>query len=106
MADTPMITVEVAYARPDTQLIIPLQVKAGTTALEAIKLSGIEQKFSEIDLEQNKFGIFSKIAKPDTVLQEKDRVEIYRALIADPKESRRARAEKKQKGKEVESDKG
>jgi len=95
-----MISVEVAYARPDTQVIMPLQVKAGTTVIAAIELSGILQKFPEIDLEQNKLGIFSKITKPETVLQEKDRVEIYRSLIADPKESRRARAEKKHKGKE------
>ena len=100
MAETPMITVEVAYARPDTQLIIPLRVNAGTTALEAINLSGVMQKFPEIDLAQNKVGIFSKITKLDTVLQEKDRVEIYRALIADPKESRRTRADKKQNNKE------
>ena len=101
MADTPLISIEVAYARPDTQVIIPLQVIPGTTVLEAIKLSGIVQKFPEIDLQQNKLGIFSKITKAETVLQEKDRVEIHRTLIADPKESRRARAEKKHKDKEV-----
>ena len=101
MADTPLISIEVAYARPDTQVIIPLQVIPGTTVLEAIKLSGIVQKFPEIDLQQNKLGIFSKITKAETVLQEKDRVEIYRTLIADPKVSRRARAEKKHKDKEV-----
>jgi putative ubiquitin-RnfH superfamily antitoxin RatB of RatAB toxin-antitoxin module len=89
------IQVEVAYAKPDQQVIIPLQVKSGTTLIEAIKLSGIQAQFPEIDLEQNKFGIFSKISKADTVLREKDRVEIYRSLIADPKESRRRRAEKK-----------
>lgn len=91
------IPVEVAYARPDEQIIIPLQVKAGTTALEAIMQSGILEKFPDINLEQNKIGVFSKLVKPDTVLQEKDRVEIYRPLIADPKESRRARADKKQR---------
>lgn len=95
-----MITIEVAYARPDTQVIIPLQVNVETTVLEAINLSGVMQKFPEIDMAQNKVGIFSKITKADTVLQDKDRVEIYRALIADPKESRRARANKKQQGKE------
>jgi putative ubiquitin-RnfH superfamily antitoxin RatB of RatAB toxin-antitoxin module len=89
------IQVEVAYAKPEQQVIIPLQVKPGTNLVEAIELSGILAQFPEIDLEKNKFGIFSKISKADTVLREKDRVEIYRPLIADPKESRRKRAEKK-----------
>ncbi len=96
MAEEKTIPVEVAYAKPDTQVIIPLQVKPGTTAMEAIRLSGVLEQFPEIDLDENKIGIFSKITKPDTVLREKDRVEIYRPLIADPKESRRKRAEKKQ----------
>lgn len=96
MAEDRTITVEVAYARPDVQVIIPLQVMPGTTLIEAIQQSGILEQFREINLEENRFGIFSKIARPDTVLQEKDRVEIYRPLIADPKESRRRRAEKKQ----------
>lgn len=95
MVETNMIGVEVAYARPDMQVIIPLQVEPGTTLIDAIRLSGILEQFPEIDPEQNKLGIFSKLCKPDTVLREKDRVEIYRPLIADPKESRRKRAEKK-----------
>jgi len=100
MVEDKTIAVEVAYARPDTQVIIPLQVKPGTTLIEAIRLSGVLEQFREINLEENRFGIFSKIARPDTVLQEKDRVEIYRPLIADPKESRRRRAEKKQQADE------
>ena len=96
MGSEQMLNVEVAYARPDTQVIIPLQVSRGTTLIEAIQQSGILEQFREIKLDENRFGIFSKIAKPDTVLQDKDRVEIYRPLIADPKESRRRRAEKKQ----------
>lgn len=95
MPDQQTITVEVAYAKPDKQSIIPLQVKPGTTLLEAIKLSGILEQFPEIDLEEAKYGIFSKISQPETVLRAQDRVEIYRPLIADPKESRRIRAEKK-----------
>ncbi len=92
-----MIQVEVAYAKPEEQVIIPLEVEAGTTLEQAIKLSGILEQYPEIDLAQNKTGIFGKIAKADTELREKDRVEIYRPLIADPKESRRKRAEKKEK---------
>ena len=87
------IMVEVAYALPKEQLIIPVRVPTGTTAEDAIKLSGILQKYPEIDLAVNKFGIFGKLTKPDAVLRELDRVEIYRGLTFDPKESRRRRAE-------------
>lgn len=90
------IRVEVAYARPDEQVIIPLDVEEGTTVEQAIQQSGILEQFSDIDLGNNKLGIFGKISKADQVLREKDRVEIYRPLIADPKESRRKRAEKKE----------
>lgn len=86
------ILVEVAYAKPDVQVIIPLFVDAGTTLEQAIQQSGVLNDFPEIDLNKNKVGIFSKIAKKDTVLREKDRVEIYRPLIADPKEVRKQRA--------------
>ena len=96
MAENNKIRVEVAYAKQDEQVIIPLDVNVGTTLEQAIGLSGILQQFPEIDLAKNKTGIFGKIAKADTELREKDRVEIYRPLIADPKESRRKRAEKKE----------
>lgn len=96
MPDQKTITVEVAYAKPEKQTIVTLEVKPGTTLLEAIKLSGMLEQFPEIDLAEAKMGVFSKISPPETVLREKDRVEIYRALIADPKDSRRKRAEKKQ----------
>ena len=104
MAETKTIQVEVAYAKPDTQVIIPLQVKPGTQLIEAIRLSGILEQFPEIDLDKNKVGIFSKVSKPDTVLREKDRVEIYRPLIADPKESRRKRASKKAEANDDEAE--
>jgi putative ubiquitin-RnfH superfamily antitoxin RatB of RatAB toxin-antitoxin module len=103
MADEKTIPVEVAYATPQTQVIINLSVKPGTTLLDAIKLSGVLEQFPEIDLEKNKFGIFSKANDADTVLREKDRVEIYRPLIADPKESRRKRADKKKQQEEEQS---
>lgn len=86
------ITVEVAYALPDEQLIIPIKVADGATAEEAIKASGIIGKFSDIDLNINKIGIFGKLTKLDTKLRHLDRVEIYRPLIADPKEVRKQRA--------------
>ena len=86
------ILIEVAYALPHKQLIIPIKVKQGTTAEEAINTSGIIKKFPEIDLNVNQIGIFGKLSQKDHVLRERDRVEIYRPLIADPKEIRRQRA--------------
>jgi putative ubiquitin-RnfH superfamily antitoxin RatB of RatAB toxin-antitoxin module len=64
----------------------------GATVQQAIEASGLLQKFPEIDLTKNKLGIYAKLAKPDTVLRDRDRVEIYRPLIADPKEVRKQRA--------------
>jgi len=90
-----MIHVEVAYAEEDVQVILGLDVPVGTTLEQAIQQSGILERFPSIDLEKNKVGIFSKISKRDAILRENDRVEIYRPLIADPKASRRKRAEKK-----------
>ncbi len=89
------INIEVAYAKPDEQMIVPLTVSTLTTAEQAIKKSQILIFFPEIDLTKNKIGIFSKPCKLDTQLRDKDRVEIYRPLIADPKEVRRKRASTK-----------
>jgi len=86
------ILIEVAYALPQKQIIIPIKVKAGVTAEEAIKASGIIKKFPEIDLSANQIGIFGKLTQLDHVMRERDRIEIYRPLIADPKEIRRQRA--------------
>lgn len=91
--------VEVAYAKPEIQVIIPLEVEEGATIEEAIKKSGVLQRFPEIDLEVNKVGVFGKLGKLDQTLREMDRVEIYRKLIADPKEIRRKRAEEGKKMK-------
>lgn len=86
------ILVEVAYARPNTQVIIPLQVAQETTIEEAIRQSGVLESFPEIDLAVNKVGVFGKLGKLEQILKERDRVEIYRKLIADPKEVRKQRA--------------
>lgn len=86
------IHVEVAYALPDKQALLPLEVAVGTTAIEAARQSGIIEKFDGIDLDNAKLGIFGKVVAPGQVLTEGDRVEIYRPLIADPKEVRKARA--------------
>lgn len=89
---TQKLHIEVAYAKPDEQSLIVISVPEGTSALQAVELSGLLKKYPEIDLAQNKLGIFGKLCKGDTILREKDRVEIYRPLIADPKEVRRQRA--------------
>jgi hypothetical protein len=86
------INVEVIYALPERQELIHLSLPAGATLLQALEASGLPQKHPEIDPAKGKFGIFSKLAKPDTVLRDRDRVEIYRPLIADPKEVRKQRA--------------
>ncbi|HKJ16147.1 MAG TPA: RnfH family protein [Xanthomonadales bacterium] len=91
------IIVEVVYATPEKQKIIALQVAAGTTAIQAIEQSGIHQEFPGMQLDEKALGIFSRKIASDTVLSAGDRVEIYRPLIADPKEVRRQRAE--QQGK-------
>ena len=84
--------VEVAYALPDKQSLVSLEVEKGTTLQEAIEASGSLDSFEQIDLTKDRVGIFSKFATLDTVLREKDRVEIYRPLIADPKQVRKERA--------------
>lgn len=89
--------VEVAYARPDTQVILTVNVEETATVNEAIVMSGILEQFPDIDLGKNKVGIFGKLTKLDETLREKDRIEIYRPLIADPKASRKKRAAKKEK---------
>ena len=87
-----MIDIEIAYASPQRQILRQLSVAAGATAGQAVELSGMCEDFPEIDLTHNKLGIFGKLVKPETILRDHDRVEIYRPLIADPKEVRRQRA--------------
>ena len=87
------INIEVVYALPHEQDLLRLQVSPGTTVAAAIEQSGLLEKYPEIDLARNKLGIFGKLTKQDVELRDKDRIEIYRPLIADPKEVRRQRAE-------------
>lgn len=91
------IDVEVAYATPQSQQIVALRVPRGTTAEEAIEQSGIRIRFPEIE-PKPKIGIFSRKIPLDQELRDGDRVEIYRPLIADPKEIRRQQAEKDRAG--------
>jgi hypothetical protein len=90
MAET--IHVELVYALPASQERVTLELAAGTTVGQALEISGLLAKHPEIDLARNKLGVFAKLAKVDTVLRDRDRVEIYRPLIADPKEVRKQRA--------------
>ena len=92
MENAEHISVEVAYAKPEEQLILKLDVLPGTTLHQAIEQSGILERFPEIDLSQLKAGVFGKLKKLDQTLREGDRIEIYRPLIADPKEVRKQRA--------------
>jgi len=87
------IDVEVAYATPERQLLLQVSVPEGCTLSEAIERSGILDKWPEIEVDPGMVGIFGRKMPPDKILREGDRVEIYRALIADPKEARRRRAE-------------
>ena len=86
------IMIEVSYALPDKQIIIPVLVTEGISVKEAIELSGILTKFEGIDLSSNLVGIFGKLTTLDKTLRDHDRIEIYRPLSADPKEIRRKRA--------------
>ena len=95
------ITVEVAYALPEQQLLLSLQVPRGTTAREAVRLSRIAEQFEGLDVEGSPMGIFSRrlngkdLPLPeDYVLQSRDRIEIYRPLTIDPKQARLTRAKK------------
>jgi putative ubiquitin-RnfH superfamily antitoxin RatB of RatAB toxin-antitoxin module len=97
MADTEpteqiALNVQVCYALPDQSFVKSLQLAPGTSIAQAIEASGVLKRFPQIDLTQQRVGVFGKLKTPDTLLREGDRVEIYRPLQADPKETRRRRA--------------
>ncbi len=87
-----MITVEVVYALPKEQTLLSFEAKEGISAKDAILQSGILEQYPELDIEKMDIGIFGKMKKMTEKLRDKDRVEIYRPLIADPKEIRKRRA--------------
>ncbi len=89
-----MIDVEVAYANSEQQVIVALNMPAGTTVEQAITASGVLSRFPEIEATNLKAGIFGNVCKLDQPLKQAYRVEIYRPLIHDPKEARRQRAAK------------
>ncbi len=87
-----VIRVEVAYSRGAEQALLSVDALEGLTVRDAIERSGILGRFPDIDLAVNKVGVFGKLTKLDNTLADGDRVEIYRPLIADPKEARKKRA--------------
>lgn len=90
-----MINVEVAYALPDEQCLLTVEVPWNSTIVFAVQKSGILQRFPQIDLQRQTVGVFGKIQALSDIVQAGDRIEIYRALQIDPKEARRQRAKKK-----------
>ena len=92
MAEGALIDVEVAYAEPGCQVIVPLAVPEGTSAREAVRRSGLLERFPAIRLDEQSLGVFGQSVSPCTPLAAGDRVEIYRPLEINPKEARRARA--------------
>jgi putative ubiquitin-RnfH superfamily antitoxin RatB of RatAB toxin-antitoxin module len=90
----PDIAVEVVYALPEKQYLYTVNVEEGATVEDAIKASGILELRSDINLASNKVGVFSRPVKLGDEVHSGDRIEIYRPLLADPKELRRQRAER------------
>lgn len=91
------VSVEVVYALPDRQYLKTVRLAQGSSVEQAIAASGLLELRPEIDLKSNKVGIYSRPAKLNDLVNDGDRVEIYRPLIADPKELRRLRAERSKK---------
>lgn len=87
------ISIEVAAGLPRRQVVIPLEVPGGTTLAEAVALADLSSVLPELEVDDQRLGVFGKLRPPDTVLQEGDRAEVYRPLAADPKEVRRQLAE-------------
>lgn len=89
-----LINVEVTYALPQRQELVHLRLPAGASVRDAVEASGLLQKYPDIEIDgRNKLGIYAKLTKADAVLRDRDRVEIYRPLIADPKAVRKKRAD-------------
>ncbi|MDO1508863.1 MULTISPECIES: RnfH family protein [unclassified Neisseria] len=90
-----MVEIEIAYGTAEKQLLETMQVEEGTTTRQAVLQSRIAAEFPDADVEKAPLGIFGKAVKDDTVLRDKDRVEVYRPLLIDPKEARRLRVQSK-----------
>ena len=88
------INIEVVYGLPEKQSLLSVKVAPDSTVLQAIEASGIQKIYTDINLKENKVGVWNRTCKLSDILREGDRVEIYRPMIADPKEVRKRRAEK------------
>ncbi len=97
MSSNPPLNIEVAYAEPGKQSLLAFQVACGTTARQAVLQSALPTEFPHVDFAAAPIGIFGKKVKDSAPLREGDRVEVYRALLIDPKENRRRKAAAKQK---------
>lgn len=97
MPSNPPLNIEVAYAEPGKQSLLAFQVACGTTARQAVLQSALVTEFPHVDFAAAPIGIFGKKVKDCAPLREGDRVEVYRALLIDPKENRRRKAAAKQK---------
>jgi len=92
MADPAVLRCEVAYARPDRQWVVPVELPPGATAMDALLVSQLAELCPEIEAERAVLGVFGKVVPRDHRLSNGDRVEVYRPLLTDPREARRARA--------------
>jgi uncharacterized protein len=97
-----MLSVEVCYALPSGQALIAVKLPEGATVQQALDASGILKRFPQINLTDQKVGVFGKVKPLDAVLDDHDRVEIYRPLIVDPKAARQRRVEKTRKEGSIE----
>ena len=88
-----MLNIEIVYGLPDKQVLKTMRVAEGSTIRQAALQSGLEKEFLDLDLHSAKLGIFGKLTKDDTLLRDKDRMEVYRPLSIDPKEARRQRVQ-------------
>lgn len=97
-----MLSIEVCYAQPSGQTLIAVELPEGATVRQALDASGILTRYPQIDLAQQKVGVFGKLKPLDAVLADHDRVEIYRPLMVDPKAARQRRVEKTRKEGSIE----
>jgi uncharacterized protein len=97
LSDAPLLEIEIAYAEPQRAIVKSLRLPAGACVADALKLAAVDPDFAAVDLANSAFGIFGKLAGADQPLRQGDRIEIYRPLLADPKEARRARAQQARK---------
>ncbi len=94
MVESQEIKVEVAYTLPHEQCLLELRLGQGASVNDAIQISGILQRFPQIDLTKQKVGVFGQFVELDAILSDGDRVEIYRPLEISPKQARRLRAQR------------